>query len=173
MKPTASIPPPLVFLVGFMGSGKTTVGDALATLIGWRFVDLDRVIEEREGRSIREIFETQGEPEFRRIEHEAIAACREMSETIIAIGGGAFIAEANRALIGALGVSVWLDCPLDVCLDRLGNDPTRPLLRGKEEMRDLLDRRRSSYALADLTIQTGNLPSEDVAVEISTRLFQM
>jgi len=170
MMPPDRLPPSLVFLVGFMGSGKTTVGRALAAVMGWRFADLDQLIEAREGRSIREIFETRGEAEFRRIEHEAIAACREMSETVIALGGGAFIADANRALISALGMSVWLDCPLEICLDRLGNDPTRPLLRGKEEMRDLLSRRRSSYALADLIIQTANRPPEDVAVEIHTRL---
>src|SRR5438105_15161567 len=144
MMPPDRLPPSLVFLVGFMGSGKTTVGRALAAVMGWRFADLDQLIEAREGRSIREIFETRGEAEFRRIEHEAIAACREMSETVIALGGGAFIADANRALISALGMSVWLDCPLEICLDRLGNDPTRPLLRGKEEMRDLVSRMRSS-----------------------------
>jgi shikimate kinase len=161
----------LVFLVGFMGSGKTTVGRALAALMGWRFVDLDQLIEAREGRSIREIFETHGEAEFRRIEHDAIVACREMIDTVVALGGGAFIAEANRALVGALGPSVWLDCPLDVCLDRLGSDHSRPLLRGREEMRELLSHRRPFYQLADLTIQTGDRPAQEYAAEIAARLF--
>src|SRR5689334_14980044 len=88
MTPPDRPSPSLVFLVGFMGSGKTTVGRALATLMGWHFVDLDQVIEAREGRSIREIFETRGEAEFRRIEHEALAVCGEMNETVIALGGG-------------------------------------------------------------------------------------
>jgi shikimate kinase len=161
----------LIFLVGFMGSGKTTVGQALARLMGWRFIDLDQLIEEREGQSIRAIFEARGEPEFRRIEHDAIAACREMNKTVIALGGGAFVADANRALIGSLGQSVWLDCPLEVCLERLGHDPTRPLLRGETEMRDLLERRRPSYEMADLIIHTGKRPPADVAVEIFNRLF--
>jgi shikimate kinase len=171
MTPPDRPSPSLVFLVGFMGSGKTTVGRALATLVGWHFVDLDQVIEAREGRSIREIFETRGEAEFRRIEHEALAVCGEMNETVIALGGGAFIAEANRTLVGARGLSVWLDCPLDLCLDRLGNDPTRPLLRGREEMRELLSRRRPFYQQAHLAIQTGDRPPEDLAAEIYTRLF--
>ena len=140
-------------------------------MMGWRFVDLDRLIEEREGQSIRAIFETRGEPEFRRVEHDAIAACRGLSESVIALGGGAFVADANRSLVGALGQAVWLDCPLEVCLDRLGNDPTRPLLRGREEMRELLERRRPSYEMADLVIETGKRPPADVAVEIFTRLF--
>jgi shikimate kinase len=161
----------LVFLVGFMGSGKTTVGRALAALMGWRFVDLDQLIETREGRSIREIFETRGEAEFRRLEHDAIAECRELNDTVVALGGGAFVADANRALIGALGLSVWLDCPLEVCLDRLGNDPTRPLLRGREEMRELLNHRRPFYQMADLTIQTGDRPPEELAAKITTLLF--
>jgi shikimate kinase len=139
--------------------------------MGWRFIDLDRLIEAREGQSIREIFETRGEPEFRRVEHEAIAACREMSDTAIALGGGAFVAEANRALVGALGLSVWLDCPLEICLARIGDDPARPLLGDREAMRDLFDRRRPTYRLADLIVQPDNRSPEETAVEIFTRLF--
>ena len=171
MPPPACTRPALVFLVGFMGSGKTTVGQALATLMGWRFIDLDRMIEAREGQAIREIFERRGEPEFRRLEHDAIAACRELSETVIALGGGAFVAEANRALIGTLGTTVWLDCPLEVCLARIGDDPARPLLGGGEAMRALFDRRRPTYALADWIVQPDNRAPEETAVEIFTRLF--
>ncbi|HKP11071.1 MAG TPA: shikimate kinase [Blastocatellia bacterium] len=164
--PHASSPRALIFLVGFMGAGKTTVGQALADVMGWRFVDLDRVIEAREGQTVREIFETRGEPEFRRIEREAIAACGEMSETVISLGGGAYIAEANRALMRELGLTVWLDCPLEVCLSRIGGDVDRPLLRGREEMGELFERRRPAYAVADLMIETGDRSPEELAAEI-------
>ena len=153
-----------------MGAGKTTVGPALAQVLGWRFADLDRLIEEREGRTIREIFETRGEPEFRRVEREAIAACRGMKDAVIALGGGAYVAEESRALLREMGVTVWLDCPLEVCLSRISGDPARPLLRSHEEMRELFERRRPSYALADLIIETGDRPPEELAAEILSLL---
>ncbi|MEN3334960.1 MAG: shikimate kinase [Blastocatellia bacterium] len=156
----------LIFLVGFMGAGKTTVGQALAEAMGWQFVDLDPLIEQREGLTIREIFEMRGEPEFRRIEREAIAACREMSETVIALGGGAYIAEENRAQLREIGVTVWLDCPLEICLRRITGDAARPLLRSREEMRELFERRRPAYALADLIVETGDRSPEELAAEI-------
>ena len=149
-----------------MGAGKTTVGQALAEARGWQFVDLDPLIEQREGQSIREIFETRGEPEFRRIERQAIAACRDMSEAVIALGGGAYIAEANRVLLRQLGVTVWLDCPLEICLRRITGDAARPLLRSREEMNELFERRRPAYALANLIIETGDRAPEELAAEI-------
>jgi len=164
--PKVSLARPLIFLVGFMGAGKTTVGQSLADLLGWCFIDLDRVIEAGEGQTIREIFATRGEPEFRRIEREAIAACGEMSETVISLGGGAYIAEANRALMRELGVTVWLDCPLDICLSRISGDAARPLLRNREEMNELFERRRPAYATADLLVETGDRPPEEIATAI-------
>jgi shikimate kinase len=156
----------LIFLVGFMGAGKTTVGQALAEAMGWQFADLDPLIEKREGQTVREIFETRGEPEFRRLEREAIAACREVSKAVIALGGGAYIAEENRLLLREIGVTVWLDCPLEICLRRIGGDAARPLLRSTEEMRELFEHRRPAYGLADLTIETGDRPPKELAVEI-------
>ncbi len=149
-----------------MGAGKTTVGPALAEALGWRFADLDGLIEEREGQTIREIFATRGEPAFRRVEREAIAACREMKATVIALGGGAYITEENRALLREMGVTVWLDCPLEICLSRISGDPARPLLRSREEMRELFERRRPTYALVDLIIETDDRPPEELAAEI-------
>ena len=149
-----------------MGAGKTTVGQALAEALGWAFIDLDRLIEQREGRTIRDIFEGSGEPEFRRLEREAIAACRELNRAVIALGGGAYVAPANRALARALGVTVWLDCPFEVCLARITGDAARPLLRSREEMTDLFERRRPLYALADVTIETGSRSQAELAAEI-------
>ena len=149
-----------------MGAGKTTVGQALAAALGRQFADLDALIERREGQSIREIFESRGEPEFRRIEREAIIVCREMSETVIALGGGAYIDEANRDLLHEVGVTVWLDCPLEICLRRISGDAARPLLRSPEEMRRLFAERRLAYAMADLVVETGDRPPDDLAAEI-------
>jgi len=168
--PIAGRPLVRIFLVGFMGAGKTTVGEALASAMGWRFVDLDMLIEQREGQAIREIFKTRGEQEFRRLEREAIAACRQMSGAVIALGGGAYIAEANRALLREIGVTVWLDCPLEVCLQRITGDATRPLLRSREETCELFERRRPAYALADLIVETGDRLPEELAAEILTLL---
>jgi len=153
-----------------MGAGKTTVGQALAAALGRQFADLDALIEQRQGRSIREIFEARGEIEFRRIEREAIAACREMNDTVIALGGGAYIAEANRELLREIGVTIWLDCPLDVCLRRISGDAARPLLRSAAEMQRLYAERRTAYAMADLTIETGERLPEELAAEILTLL---
>ena len=153
-----------------MGAGKTTVGQALANALGWAFADLDALIEQREGMTVREIFVARGEPEFRRLERETIAGCREMSETVIALGGGAYVAEENRGLLRQIGITVWLDCPLEICLSRISGDAARPLLRSRAEMEDLFAQRRPAYMLADALIETGDRGPEDLAAEIIRRL---
>ncbi|HKP85431.1 MAG TPA: shikimate kinase [Blastocatellia bacterium] len=160
-----------IFLVGFMGAGKTTVGQILARRLGYAFLDLDSVIENRAGKTVQQIFAEQGEREFRRLEREAIGCCRELKNSVIALGGGAFVSEENRKTLGEIGVTVWLDCPLEICLERVGGDGTRPLLGGATEMRSLHDRRRPAYALADYVAQTGACSPEEVALEI-TRLLR-
>jgi len=155
-----------VFLVGFMGAGKTTVGKVLAPLLNYEFVDLDDIIEERMGMSAQSIFAKLGEAEFRRAESEALETCRERFRTVIALGGGAYVAESNRELMREIGMTIWLDCPLEVCLSRLGDDPSRPVLGSKSEMEALLDRRRGAYMMADLVIEVGNATPQEVAGEI-------
>src|SRR5688572_20406636 len=147
------IPP--VFMVGFMGAGKTTVGIGLAEILGWRFLDLDKVVESRTGRTVREIFEEFGEPRFRELERAAIQSCAALSNTVIALGGGAFVSPDNRRLIAMIGRSIWLDCPLELCLSRIQGDDSRPLASSEETVRALYLRRRASYSEADLTIQVG------------------
>src|SRR6185436_20928904 len=93
-----------VFLVGFMGAGKTTVGKVLAPLLNYEFVDLDDIIEERMGMSVQSIFAKLGEAEFRRAESEALETCRERFRTVIALGGGAYVAESNRELMREIGM---------------------------------------------------------------------
>ena len=149
-----------------MGAGKTTIGQILGRMLGWEFVDLDSVIEQREGISVREIFESRGERVFRSMESAALEKCLEMNRTVIALGGGAYVVEENRTRLREIGVTVWLDCPLEVCYGRIAGDASRPLLRTKEETRRLYKIRRAAYALADLSIETGDRPPEELVVDI-------
>ena len=155
-----------VFLIGFMGAGKTTVGRILAEKLEFHFIDLDEIVEASAGKSVSAIFAELGEDEFRRLEREALEQARGMKQTVIALGGGAYISEDNRAIIDQTGEAVWLDCPLEICLNRIERDGSRPLLAGETEMKALLDRRRAFYALADHVVQTGDCSAEEAAHRI-------
>lgn len=155
-----------IFLIGFMGAGKTTVGRVLAQTVEYDFFDLDELIEARVGKSVQAIFAELGESEFRRLEREVIQTCGGFKRAVIALGGGAYVAEENRALLRAMGKTVWLDCPLEVCLRRIQGDRSRPLLGDEREMRMLLEQRRANYAQADYVVQTEELLPEQLASEI-------
>jgi shikimate kinase len=165
-------PPSLIFLIGFMGAGKTTVGQALAGKLRYRFIDLDRVIEETQGRTITEIFLESGEPEFRRLEQKAVRECHSLASAVVALGGGAYGSEENRSLIRSIGTTVWLDCPLDVCLSRIACDESRPLLGQRQEMETMFAWRRPHYEQADLVVGSGTSPDEtvDAIVELLTEV---
>jgi shikimate kinase len=152
-----------------MGAGKTSVGRALAQLLLFSFIDLDDVIESRAGKKISEIFAEQGEAEFRRLEREALESCRELKQTVIALGGGTFVAEENRRTLRSIGPSVWLDCPFEVCLSRIEGDRFRPMLRSREETEKLFRSRLDAYALADFTVDS----NEDTVEEIAARIAQI
>ncbi|HSB11492.1 MAG TPA: shikimate kinase [Blastocatellia bacterium] len=161
-----------IFLVGFMGAGKTTVGEALARLLDFDFFDLDRLIEARAGKTVARIFSDLGEPEFRRLERKAIHSFRDQRRAVIALGGGAYVAEENRSVLRAIGKTVWLDCPLEICLRRISDDKSRPLLGDYDQMRTLLAQRRVSYEKADYVIGSGELTPEELAQTISRLLRQ-
>ena len=150
-----------------MGAGKTTVGQALARLLNRQFVDLDQVIEARVGKSISDIFAGMGEPKFRRLESDAIVECRGRGRTVIALGGGAYASEENRSVLRNIGKTVWLDCPLEICLQRVSGDRSRPLVTDEAQMRELFERRRPAYAQADHAVQTGDLSPDELAIEIA------
>lgn len=155
-----------IFLIGFMGAGKTTVGRVLARNLEYDFFDLDELIEARAGKSVQTIFAELGEPAFRRLESEVIQSCRDFRRTVIALGGGAYVAEENRASLRAIGRTIWLDCPLDVCLRRIRGDKSRPLLGDENEMEVLLEQRRAAYSEADYALQAGELSPDRLSSEI-------
>lgn len=145
---------PGIYLVGFMGSGKSTIGRLLAHRLGWSFFDVDHEIEAAEGASIREIFETRGEPEFRRIETailgQHIAWIEQGRPTVLALGGGAFAGERNRALLEDRGVTIWLDCPFEIVGRRAAETAHRPLSWDREGFAALYRERLETYRLADI-----------------------
>src|SRR5260370_24523959 len=120
-----------LFLTGFMGAGKPTVGERLAALLELPFVDLDEEIERRAASTVRELVESHGEPWFRRLELEALQAVLGRGESVIATGGGTLTSELGAPLIREAGVSVWLNPAFATLLDRLGTPgkADRPLVR--------------------------------------------
>jgi shikimate kinase len=154
---------PGLYLVGFMGSGKSTIGRVLAHRLGWSFFDMDHEIEAAEGATIREIFETRGEPEFRRIETailgQHISWIERGRPSVLALGGGAFARERNRALLGDHGITVWLDCPFEIVERRAALTSHRPLSLNPIEFAALYEERLEAYRLADIHIAiTGDDP---------------
>ncbi|HWQ56472.1 MAG TPA: shikimate kinase [Bryobacteraceae bacterium] len=167
---------PGIYLVGFMGCGKTTVGRLLAERLGWQFVDVDDDIEARAHTTIARIFETCGEDEFRRIETEAIRRrVRDIecgSATVVALGGGAFCTEANLELIAGNGVSVWLDCPFEILKQRVEQETHRPLARDPQRFAALHQERLEVYSRADFRVMAGDDPAAVVEAVLALPFFR-
>ena len=161
---------PGIFLVGFMGSGKSTVGRALAEELGWSFADLDEDIEKREGMPIGQIFDTRGEAEFRQIEtavlRERVRSVEGGRPCVIALGGGAFLSEENLQMVSNNGVSVWLDCPFAMVERRVAATRHRPLARDSEKLRELFALRRAGYERADYCVAVENDDAAATAAKI-------
>lgn len=147
---------PGLYLTGFMGCGKSTVGELLADEWGWSFVDMDADIVKAQGTSIADIFDTGGEAAFREIETETLRKRVRMIQSgrpmVVALGGGAFAQEANVQLLQDNGVTVWLDAPLELIRKRLAGATDRPLARDPERFEQLYNARRAAYAKADYRI---------------------
>ena len=147
-----SAPHPRVFLIGYRGTGKTTVGRLLADRLGWGFVDADDRIEATAGRSIAEIFAAEGEAGFRDREAAAVAELARLDRHVVSTGGGVILRPANRELLRAAGFVAWLTADPDTIWTRLLTDPTtaarRPNLTasgGADEVRTLLAAREPLY----------------------------
>jgi shikimate kinase len=147
---------PGIYLVGFMGSGKSTVGRRLAHHVGWSFFDLDDEIEAAERTPIAVIFDSRGETEFRRIEaqmlRQHVASIERGQPAVLALGGGAFAQSQNRQVVENNGVTVWLDCPFEIVFRRVAPTSHRPNARDPEKFRALYWERVESYRLADIHV---------------------
>jgi shikimate kinase len=161
---------PGIYLVGFMGSGKSIVGRALADELGWHFLDLDAEIERRESTTISRIFETHGEAVFRRLEsdalHTVVRSIQSGRPHVVSLGGGAFLSEENFDLVSNHGVSVWLDSPLQTIERRIAHEDHRPLARDREQLRALFEARRPGYSRADYRIEIASDAAADAVAEI-------
>lgn len=167
-----------VILIGYRGTGKSTVAQALGLALGWPWVDADVEIEWRAGKSIASIFADEGEPHFRDLEEQTLAELCRRDRHVVAAGGGAVLREANRLAMQAAGHIVWLRAPVETILERTGRDETtagrRPnltSLSGEAEVRNLLAERTPLYeACAELAIDTEGRSPGDIAAEIVERL---
>jgi shikimate kinase len=161
-----------VVLIGPPGAGKTTVGHVLATLLGVGFHDTDRAIELQQGRSISDIFVDEGEPRFRELEREAVAAALTSHRGVLSLGGGAVMEPANAAALARHTV-VFLDVGISDAAGRVGFNQSRPLLvvNPRAQWTRMMDLRRPTYErLATFTVLTTGRTPQDIAAEIARRL---
>ena len=148
---------PGLYLVGFMASGKTTIGKLLADELGWSFADLDEDIVAAEGASIVDLFDTFGEEEFRK--RELVALRRRVSQIergkpmVVALGGGTFVPDLNQALLIENGITIWLDCPFHRVSARIEGSNHRPLARDPAKFKQLYEDRREAYARAEYRVE--------------------
>jgi len=158
----------ILVLTGFMGVGKTSVGKILAQKLGREFIDMDAVIESREGMAIRDVFSSRGETYFRQIESAVCVELAARENVVIATGGGALVSAQNRAAF-ANALVICLDANLDAILARIGNATDRPMLAGDERrarIQALIALRQPAYAQIEMHVDTTDKAPEKIADEI-------
>ena len=158
-----------IFLVGFMGAGKSTVGRILADKIGYRYCDADKFIETRAGTTITQIFADHGEKYFRDLESESMEFLSTEEKQVIATGGGVIQRDRNWDAMKSGGITVYLKAPIEVIWERIKDSKDRPLLQVEnplETARELLNKRTPLYEKADLIVDTSDISLEEVAEEI-------
>lgn len=141
-----------VYLVGFMGAGKTTVARALSRRLGWQMADIDEMIERRERQSVADIFSRKGEAYFRATERAVLMDQLPARHVVVATGGGTFVDPHNRSVINQDGASVWIDVPLERLIARVPSDGRRPLAADRVEFERLYLLRRAAYEQAQLRL---------------------
>ena len=155
-----------LYLIGFMGCGKTTTARRLGQRLGWRAEDVDERIEAVERMTVAEIFALRGEAYFRALEREVLHGLLLPREIVVATGGGTFVDPENRAAINHDGVSIWLDVPFAELLDRLPADGRRPLASSRDEMETLYAARRGAYQLAHLRLDASRAPVDELVERV-------
>src|SRR5437016_9614987 len=157
-----------IYLVGFMGAGKTTVGRELAARLGIPFFDLDELVEAAERVSIKEIFAQHGEPYFRKRERDILRSPRHLERAVIATGGGTFTFDDNIQFIQSEGISVYLSAPYSLLRGRIGDKAAeRPLFRDDSAAHELYGNRVRYYRMSDITI---DMRDDETPAEIVERL---
>jgi shikimate kinase len=151
-----------IYLVGFMGAGKSSVARALGKRLDWRVEDIDTRIERAERRDIAAIFREAGEPYFRSRERDVLVQLLPERGTVVASGGGTFADPANRELMLRDGVVIWLDAPLATVLGRIPLDGRRPLATDRLAMEQLYNQRLAAYRLAHFRVDAGRGSVEEL-----------
>jgi shikimate kinase len=162
----------IVYLVGMPGSGKSTVGPVLAERLGVPFIELDAEIERADGRSVREIFEQDGEERFRELEAAALLECAARDPSVVSCGGGVVLEPANRVTLRATGVVVFLSVPIDVLTTRVAPAEDRPLIRHPGDLERLLALRDPLYREFAAHVVDASAPPEHVAEAIHGELYR-
>ncbi|MBV8545523.1 MAG: shikimate kinase [Acidobacteria bacterium] len=158
-----------IYLVGFMGAGKTTVGRELSARVGAPFFDLDELIESAEKVSIKDVFATRGEPYFRQRERDVLRSTRHLESAVVATGGGTFTFDENIQFIQTEGLSVYLSAPYSLLRSRIGEKAAeRPLFRDDVAAHELYNSRIRYYRMSDITIE---VREEETTNEIVERLL--
>jgi shikimate kinase len=155
-----------VYLVGFMGAGKSTVARALARRLHWQAEDIDDLIAAREHRDIPTIFRQEGEPYFRAVERQVLADLLPRRGVVVATGGGTFVDLASRALMLRDGLVAWLDVPLHRIIDRVPLDGRRPLAADRAEMERLYNLRLAAYQQAHVRVEASRGPVDAVVDQL-------
>ena len=160
------LPADKIYLVGFMGAGKSSVARALGKRLDWKVEDIDARIERTERRDIPTIFRVEGEPYFRAREREALIGLLPERGTVVASGGGTFADASNRELMLRDGAVIWLDAPLETVLKRIPLDGRRPLAADRVGMEQLYNQRLAAYRLAHLRVDAGRGSVEELVDHI-------